>query len=122
MSTAPPDMTTYLSEDKLFSFSINPAAEKYLLNVLSVPYLRVSVKKGGCSGSMYAFDETQAADSTLDYIFPLSENFAVIVYKKEALATLKSLVCQGIEHSSGFVIKWSHQVSGTVCGCGESFE
>jgi len=122
MSSHISTLKTHVSTDHLFSFAIDSVAEKYLMNVCSAPYLKVSVKKGGCSGSMYAIEEVQTANSEREYIFALSEQLSIIVPKVEAVETLKSLVCNGVDHSSGFMIKWSHAISGSVCGCGESFE
>jgi iron-sulfur cluster assembly accessory protein len=78
------------------------------------PYLRISVKGGGCSGFSYAFNfesETQEDDFTLDNIVVdcMSMQYlqgATVDYKEELMG-------------SNFAI--SNPNAKQTCGCGSSF-
>ncbi len=113
--------SVFITEDGLFSLTIDISAQDYLCEIVESPYLRLSIKKGGCSGSMYAQSESSSWDPESDYRFLLSPNFSLIVPKKEAQDQLKSLFCHGFKNTGGFIIRWSHKTTGAVCGCGESF-
>lgn len=110
------------SSDQLFSFSIDSDATDYLMQIVQSPYLKVFIRKGGCSGSMYGFEEKNAIDTENHYLIKLSDTLCLAVEKKEAQEKFQTLVCQSKKSLGGLILQWSHKTSGFVCGCGESFE
>ena len=83
-----------------------------------IPYLRVSVSGGGCSGFQYHFslDDTVQTD---DQIFKTEE--ASVIIDNASLGLLEGSLIDYVEDlsSASFIVKNPNAASG--CGCGNSF-
>lgn len=81
-------------------------------------FLRVRVKKGGCSGFSYKLDfDSQVADGDKEFVH---EGIKVVV-DKESLLYLIGMVLsyEGGLNGQGFV--FSNPNATKTCGCGSSF-
>lgn len=84
----------------------------------SIPFVRVSVKCGGCSGLMYdlSFDNVQRETDTLCE----DKEVKILIDKKSLLY----LVGTELQFTSGLNGKGFHFINPNAsrsCGCGESF-
>lgn len=123
MSLNPSDnAVVQYSEVPLHGIELSAAATQRVLSYLAQHhhlYLRLSVKKTGCSGLSYVMDYVDAPCKD-DIVFSLEEPYAICV-DKSSYPVLKGLkmdyVTQGL--NTKFVFQNPNQ-SG-ACGCGESF-
>lgn len=88
-------------------------------NKSNAEFLRVNVKRGGCSGFSYKLDfDSEVTDK--DKTFEPQENLKIVIDSQSLLYIMgMTLDFQGGLNGQGFV--FSNPNASKTCGCGSSF-
>jgi iron-sulfur cluster assembly protein len=105
----------------LFTLHFNNEVKLYLLDVLTKPYLRLDVTKGGCSGFYYKMAETETFDEN-DYLIELNDKFSIVVNKEIGSRYLNGVSLLLETSAYGQNLKFKNPNALHSCGCGESFD
>ena len=82
------------------------------------PYVRVSVKGGGCSGLSYAMDFD---DNVTDMDEVINLDVMKIVVDKKSFLYLYGTQLEYSDGLNGKGFHWINPQASRTCGCGESF-
>lgn len=83
-------------------------------------FLRIKIKRGGCSGFSYKLDFDQALDEASDKIYEQQDGVKVVIDNQSLLYVMgMTLDFEGGLNGQGFV--FSNPNAKKTCGCGSSF-
>jgi iron-sulfur cluster assembly accessory protein len=94
--------------------------KQFLKDAVELPYLRIEVVKGGCSGFSYSIEETNSVKST-DYRIPVTEDLTIIVDKEIGSKYLNNLKLELVHTEYGESLRFVNPNAKRSCGCGDSF-
>ncbi len=84
----------------------------------TTPYLRVSVKGGGCSGLSYTMDFDDKIEATDEVV--QADGLKVVIDRKSLLYLYGTQLTYS-DGLNGKGFQWENPNASRTCGCGESF-
>lgn len=110
-----------LSSQKTF-FSISNDAKDYITNLLESNHaLKISIKKGGCSGHQYVFQyiDKSSVNSALFEEFII--NKITFYVEKIGLIYIADSILSYKKTQTGYLLYFENPIL-SFCGCGKSFK